>query len=106
MIWTKSFWKGAAERSIKTGAQTLAAYFVIGTTGILDFGWAAALSITGAAVVASVLTSIGNADFVAGPTKKPSVVVNNFSNTPSNISGTVNLSGTHRFTDGKHEAGN
>jgi hypothetical protein len=66
MIWTLAFWKGAAERGIKTGSQTLAAYFVIGTTGILDFGWTAALSITGAAVLASVLTSVGNADFVAG----------------------------------------
>lgn len=66
MLWTISFWKGAAERGIKTGAQTLAAYFVIGTTGVLDFDWVAALSITGAAIVASLLTSIGNADFVAG----------------------------------------
>lgn len=66
MIWTLAFWRGAAERGIKTGAQTLAAYFVIGTTGVLDFEWVAALSITGAAVIASALTSIGNADFVAG----------------------------------------
>jgi hypothetical protein len=66
MLWTKLFWKGAAERGIKTGAQTLAAYFIIGTTGVLDFAWIPALSITGAAVVASILTSIGNADFVAG----------------------------------------
>lgn len=66
MLWTKAFWRGAAERGIKTGAQTLAAYFVIGTTGVLDFEWLPALSITGAAIVASLLTSIGNADFVAG----------------------------------------
>jgi len=70
MLWTRAFWKGAAERGIKTGAQTLAAYFVIGTTGVLDFEWVAALSITGAAIIASLLTSIGNADFVAG---KPAV---------------------------------
>lgn len=66
MLWTRSFWKGAAERVIKTMAQTLAAYFVIGTTGVLEFDWIPALSITLAAGVASVLTSIGNADFVAG----------------------------------------
>lgn len=69
MIWTLAFWKGASERAIKTGAQTLAAYFVIGTTGVLDFAWLPALSITGAAIVASLLTSIGNADFVAGAPK-------------------------------------
>lgn len=69
MLWTKAFWKGAGERGIKTGAQTLAAYFVIGTTGVLDFEWLPALSITAAAVVASLLTSIGNADFVAGAPK-------------------------------------
>jgi hypothetical protein len=69
MIWTIAFWKGAAERSVKTGAQTLAAYFVIGTTGVVDFDWIPALSVTGAAMVASLLTSIGNADFVAGVDK-------------------------------------
>lgn len=71
MIWTKDFWKGAAERAIKTFAQTLAAVFVVGTTGILDVDWAPALSIAGAAALASILTSIGNADFVAGRGENP-----------------------------------
>lgn len=66
---TKAFWLGAFERSIKTGAQTLAAYFVIGTTGVLDFDWVPALSVTGAAIVASLLTSISNPEFVAGVPK-------------------------------------
>lgn len=66
---TKAFWLGAFERSIKTGAQTLAAYFVIGTTGVLDFDWVPALSVTGAAIVASLLTSISNPEFVAGAPK-------------------------------------
>lgn len=66
MIWTQAFWRGASERCIKTAAQTLAAYFVIGTTGLLEFDWATSLSISGAAAVASLLTSIGNADFTAG----------------------------------------
>lgn len=66
MIWTTAFWKGASERAIKTFAQTLAAYFVIGTTGLLDVDWVTALSVSGAATLASVLTSIGNADFTAG----------------------------------------
>lgn len=66
MIWTVAFWKGAGERAIKTFAQTLAAYFVIGTTGLLAVDWLTALSVSAAAAVASVLTSVGNAGFVAG----------------------------------------
>lgn len=71
MIWTLAFWKGLAERAIKTGAQTLAAYFVIGTTSLLDLDWVTALSVSGAAMVASALTSLGNADFVAGVKEVP-----------------------------------
>lgn len=70
MIWTKAFWKGAAERSIKTAAQTAAAYFIIGTTGLLELEWLLVASVSGAAAVASLLTSIGSADFVAGATAK------------------------------------
>ena len=66
MLWTISFWKGAAERAIKTVAQTLAAVFVIGTTNLLTVDWKTNLAIAGAAGIASLLTSIGNADFVAG----------------------------------------
>jgi hypothetical protein len=67
MLFTLAFLKGAGERAIKTAAQTLAGYFVIGTTGVLEFEWVAALSVTAAAAVASLLTSIGNADFVSVP---------------------------------------
>ena len=48
MIWTRQFWLGAAG------------------TGLLTVDWAAALSVAGAAGLASLLTSIGSADFVAG----------------------------------------
>jgi hypothetical protein len=67
MLWTSAFWKGLAERALKTWAQALAAYFIVGTTGLLDLDWVTALSVSGAAALASALTSIGNADFVAGP---------------------------------------
>lgn len=67
MIWTKAFWKGAAERGIKTIAQSLAAVIAVGSTGLLDVDWLSALSIAGAAGLASLLTSIASADFVAGP---------------------------------------
>lgn len=70
-MFTKAFWKGAAERAIKTGAQTLAAYFVIGTTGVLDLDWVPALSVSAAAVVASLLTSVANPEFVAGKDHLP-----------------------------------
>lgn len=72
MLWTGKFWKGAAERCIKTGAQVAVAAIAVGQTGLLDLDFAALGSLTGAAMLASLLTSIGNADFVAGP---PAAVV-------------------------------
>ena len=67
MLWTRAFWKGAAERGIKTFAQTFVGFIVVGTTGLLDIDWTISASVAGAATLASLLTSIGNADFVAGP---------------------------------------
>lgn len=72
MLWTLAFWKGAAERSIKTIAQSIAAVIVVNTTGLADIDWVGVLSIAGAAGLASVLTSIGSADFVAG---EPAVIL-------------------------------
>ncbi|GAA2555842.1 hypothetical protein HD598_002185 [Neomicrococcus aestuarii] len=66
MLWTSAFWKGAAERAIKTFAQVLASYFAVGTTGLIEFNWITSLSLAGGALVASLLTSIGNAEFTAG----------------------------------------
>ena len=66
MIWTGAFWRGAAERAIKTFAQALAAALGTGAIGILDVNWAGALSIALIATILSVLTSVGNADFTAG----------------------------------------
>jgi hypothetical protein len=73
-MFSKQFWKGAAERAVKTVAQTAVAYFVIGTTGILDIDWVALGSVAAAAGIASLLTSIGNADFVAGKDKDTVVI--------------------------------
>ena len=67
MIWTVAFWKGAGERSFKTFAQSLVAIIGVGTLGLLDVDWPAALSVAALAAVVSLLTSIGNADFTAGP---------------------------------------
>jgi len=68
-MFTKPFWLGAFERGIKTAAQTALAYIVIGTTGVLDLDWVAVGSVTAAATIASLLTSLVSADFVAGKTE-------------------------------------
>ena len=75
MIWSKAFWKGAAERAIKTVAQSTAAVIAVGTTGLFDVEWPVVASIAGAAGLASILTSIGNADFVAGATQPDNLVL-------------------------------
>jgi hypothetical protein len=66
MLWSLAFWKGAAERAVKTFAQAAVAFIAVGTTGILDLDYGTVASVAGAAALASLLTSIGNADFVAG----------------------------------------
>lgn len=66
MIWTAAFWRGAAERAIKTLAQTIAAVIVVGETGLLDVDWRTTLSVAGAAALASLLTSLGSISFVSG----------------------------------------
>jgi hypothetical protein len=66
MIWTKAFWQGAAERAIKTAAQTLVALLAVSTTGLIGVDWAGAGSVVALAAILSVVTSIGNADFTAG----------------------------------------
>lgn len=76
MITTKAFWRGAAERAVKTFFQTLVAVIgvqvgtgAVGTTaGVESVAWLPALSIAVLATLLSVATSIGNADFTAGTT--------------------------------------
>lgn len=59
-IWTAVFWRAAAERSIKTGAQTAAALIVAAGTGLLDTDWTTTASVSGMAALVSLLTSIGS----------------------------------------------
>lgn len=56
-MWTVSFWKDAAERAIKTGAQVaIAAVTSAATLDAID--WKVAGMTIGTAVVLSLLTSI------------------------------------------------
>ncbi|MDK9332666.1 hypothetical protein FAM23868_002006 [Propionibacterium freudenreichii] len=70
MIWTLAFWKGAGERAIKTAAQT--AVGLMGTSALIEeVPWAVVGSGTAFAVILSLITSIGNADFTAGLPELP-----------------------------------
>ena len=70
MIWTLAFWKGAGERALKTAAQT--AIGLMGTSALIEqVPWAVVGSGTAFAVILSLITSIGNADFTAGLPKLP-----------------------------------
>lgn len=71
MIWTVAFWKGATERAVKTVAQSLVAVVGVTGVGLLSIDWTGALSVAAAAGLASLLTSIGSADFVAGTQASP-----------------------------------
>lgn len=66
MLWTREFWAGAVERAIKTVAQTIVAVVGVAGTGLLSVDWVQTLSVAAAAGLASVLTSIADADRVAG----------------------------------------
>ena len=57
-MYTKTFWKDAFERGIKTVAQSLVALWATGVTGVLDVDWVNALSVAGLAFLMSILTSV------------------------------------------------
>lgn len=72
MIWTKQFWQGAGERAIKTFFQTVVAVVGAAALGVEFPGlgvvnWVDVASVSGLAALLSVATSLGNADFTAGP---------------------------------------
>lgn len=57
-MWTASFWKAAAERAIRTLAQTMIAILAVGHTTVLTVDWQQALAVAATATVLSLLTSI------------------------------------------------
>jgi hypothetical protein len=61
MMWTKLFWKKAAERAIKTFAQTLSITLGAGAVNVFSVGWKQAIGVSLGATLLSVLTSVGSA---------------------------------------------
>lgn len=85
-MWTSSFWKQAAERAIKTFAQTLVASgIVVGVAGWDK--WQAALIASATAAALSVITSV--ASVAVGEKGTPSLVsetlVPNESSLPADV---------------------
>lgn len=76
-----AFWAGLIERAIKTAAQAALAFLATAGAGVLEWDWLALASITGGAVVLSVLTSLAdptraaNAETVAWVTPPPGPAV-------------------------------
>lgn len=77
MIWTKAFWKGLAERGFKSAAQGFVAGAGLSITAtqigdgtgvaLFDVPWLLGVESALIMLALSVVTSIGNADFTAGP---------------------------------------
>jgi hypothetical protein len=57
-MWTKEFWIQAAERAIKTFAQVMLGFLVVGQSGVLSVDWANTLSVAAVAAFASILMSL------------------------------------------------
>ncbi|AOQ28489.1 holin [Mycobacterium phage WillSterrel] len=56
---TRSFWIDAAERAIRTFAQTAIATLGAGAVDLMTTDWVSVLSVSGGAAVVSLLMSIG-----------------------------------------------
>lgn len=57
---SKSFWIDAAERAVKTAAQTAVAMLGTGLVGIIDVDWQNVASVSAVAALVSLLTSIAS----------------------------------------------
>lgn len=75
-MWTRKFWLDAAERAVKTFAQTLAATAAVGGLNLLSVGWKQALGTSGFAAGLSLLSSVASARASTGQPDSASLVVN------------------------------
>lgn len=57
-MWTIVFWRGAAERAVKTFAQSVLATLGVGATGLVHADWLGAVDVGALGAVLSVLTSL------------------------------------------------
>jgi len=67
MLWTKNFWKGAAERAIKSFFQGVAtAITADAVISLWDLDVAGVAGVGGLMALFSLSTSIGSPEFVSG----------------------------------------
>ena len=57
-MFTLAFWKATSERSLRTGAQVLAAGLGLESLGIVNANWGDGLALAGGAMLLSVLTAV------------------------------------------------
>ncbi len=57
-IWTRTFWKDAAERAISTAAQSAVAVLGVAGLGLLDVDWKDTASVAGLAGLLAVLKAL------------------------------------------------
>lgn len=69
-MFTKQFWKAAAERAVKTLAQSGVALLIGQETGLIGVDWIGLASVSGLAALISILTSIASS---GGSTSGPSL---------------------------------
>jgi len=60
-MWTRAWWQAAAERALKTVAQTLVALIGANAVDVTTLDWPSLLGIAATAGIVSILTSIGSA---------------------------------------------
>jgi|SRR5690242_14001212 len=57
-MFTKAFWKEAAERAVKTAAQVVLTFIGLDGAGLLGLNWTVAGTGVAGAIVASLVTSV------------------------------------------------
>lgn len=71
-MWTRHFWRQAAERSVKSAAQALIGMWALDGFNVLNAHWDLAAGIAGGAALLSALTSIVTSNM--GEPNDPSAV--------------------------------